>query len=393
VRSVQVHDTRRRFAEAGQRVALNLAGVERHEVARGDVILTGETDLTPTYLVDATVRILPGAAPLQRGARIHVHHGTRESPARVAPLEGESVGPGERALVQLRLDRAIVPARGDRLVLRQVAPPDTIGGAVVLDPRPRKHGPGESHARRLHAIESGDPLEALRLELESARSGLESERGEELLEQLEADGEAVRVGATGARWFAPAQLEHGRRELLRALSRPEPGRGLNRGALAAAAGLDAAGAGALLEQLAAEGEIREREGAYVSARAPSARDAPLGRELLDLLGQDGLAPRAAGALATATGATVDEVTHTLDRLAGEGAVVRLQRRLYYEAGALEQAQRAVVELCERDGSVTIARLRDALSTSRKHAQAILEHLDARRITRRVGDEHVLRARF
>jgi selenocysteine-specific elongation factor len=311
----------------------------------------------------------------------------------VAPLEGETIGPGERALVQLRLDRAIVPARGDRLVLRQVAPPDTIGGAVVLDPRPRKHGPGESHARRLHAIESGDPLEALRLELESARSGLVGERGAELLELLEASGEAVRVGGADARWFTPAQLEHGRRELLRALSRPQPGRGLNRAALAAAAGLDATGAGALLEQLAGEGEIREREGTYVSARAPSARDVPLGRELVELLDQDGITPRAPSALATATGAAVDDVTRMLDRLADEGAVVRLQLRVYYEAGALDRAQRAVVELCERDGSVTIAGLRDALGAGRKHAQAILEHLDARRVTRRVGDEHVLRPRF
>ena len=126
--------------------------------------------------------------------------------------------------------------------------------------------------------------------------------------------------------------------------------------------------------------------------APRALDDPLARRLAESVRADGLAPRAPDALAAA--AEVDRATavRTLDRLAAEGALVRLRAGVYLAPDALEAARRAVVAACEQDGSITIARLRDLLGTSRKHAQAILEHLDAARITRRRGDEHVLRSR-
>jgi selenocysteine-specific elongation factor len=389
VRSVHVHDERRVAAEAGQRVALNLAGVGRHEVARGDVVLSAEADLEPSYLLDASVRVLAGRRPLERGARVHVHHGTRESPARVAPLGQDAVHPGGAGLVQLRLERAVVAARGDRLVLRQVAPPDTIGGGVVLDPRPRKHGPGEEHVRRLRALESGDPLEALRLELERAPSGLGPEADAELLDRLVRTGTAVRVGGR-ERWFSPARRERARGSLLGALEQAEPGRGMSRGALAGAAGLDGPGAAAVLDELVADGEIQRRGGEFVGRRAPSARDDPLARALVSALREDGLEPRATDALAAATDASRQAATRTLERLAAEEAVVRLRTGLYCDPAAEEQATRTVEALCGRDGHVTIASLRDELGTSRKYAQAFLEHLDARRVTRRVGDQHVLR---
>src|SRR5207244_5399079 len=85
VRSVQVHDEPVERALAGQRVALNLAGVGWREVARGDVVVPPGADLGGSYLLDAAISLEPGARPLRRGTRLHVHHGTREAPARVAP--------------------------------------------------------------------------------------------------------------------------------------------------------------------------------------------------------------------------------------------------------------------------------------------------------------------
>ncbi len=140
VRSVQVHDRPVERAEAGQRVALNLAGVNWRELGRGDVVCGPGAELAPTWLVDADLSLEPGARPLSRGTRLHVHHGTREAPARVVPLDGDELRPGETGYAQLRLESPLVPAAGDRLVLRQLAPPDTIGGGAVVDPHPRKHG-------------------------------------------------------------------------------------------------------------------------------------------------------------------------------------------------------------------------------------------------------------
>jgi selenocysteine-specific elongation factor len=377
---VHVHDERVPAATAGSRVALNLAGVERKDVSRGDVVLGGGDGPTPTHYIDATVELLPGAGgPLRRGMRVHVHHGTRDSPARVEPLEA--------GLVQLRLERPLMPLRGDRFVLRRIAPPGTIGGGEVLDPAPRKHGPGGEHVRRLRALESADPLEALRLELEAAPSGLAAD-DPGLLAQLHDAGEAAVAGRTRPRWFTPAALARARQEVLRAVSGTPAGAG----ALARTVSLDAAAVAALLEDLTAAGEVNERSGMFSAANAPRALDDPLARRLADALEDDGVTPRAPDALAAAAGTDRDSATRALDRLAAAGVVVRLRPGVYIASGALESAREAVVERCRRVGAVTIAQLRDDLGTSRKAAQAILEHLDSRRFTRRQGDAHVLRSR-
>ena len=162
VRSVQVHDRAVDRAAPGQRVALNLAGVGREEVQRGDVV----TDEHHAHarrswsMRSCGWTVAPSA--LRRGTRVQVHHGTRETPARVVPLEGETLEPGVQAFAQLRLERPVVPARGDHFVIRRVAPPDTIGGGWVVDARPRRHGPGVEHAKRLTRPRERRPARAAR---------------------------------------------------------------------------------------------------------------------------------------------------------------------------------------------------------------------------------------
>ena len=148
IRSVQVHDEPRERAEAGQRVALNLAGVGRDEVARGDVVVAGDGPGS-SFRVDVALSwVTPDARP-DGGTRVAVHHGTRETPARLAELGGR--------YFQLRLEQPLVPARGDRLVIRSLAPPDTLGGGVVLDPDPPRHGPSRDLLARLARLERGEP--------------------------------------------------------------------------------------------------------------------------------------------------------------------------------------------------------------------------------------------
>ena len=131
-REVQVHDETVDRAAAGQRVAVNLSGLAVGEVARGDVVVSAGAELKDTYLIDAELQF-EDSEP-EPGDRVQVHHGTREAPARLAWLGGR--------FWQLRLERPLIAAAGDRLVVRRIAPPDTLGGGRVLDPHPRKHGPG-----------------------------------------------------------------------------------------------------------------------------------------------------------------------------------------------------------------------------------------------------------
>ena len=137
VRSVQVHDRPVERAEAGQRVAVSLPGVERRELRRGDVLVTPGA-LRPSFRLDVTLEPL-GEIP----ARVMLHHGTAETEARVARA-------GER-FAQLRLSRPVVAARGDRVVLRAGT---TVGGGVVLDPAPPRH----TDVARFEALERGETL-------------------------------------------------------------------------------------------------------------------------------------------------------------------------------------------------------------------------------------------
>jgi selenocysteine-specific elongation factor len=294
VRSVQVHDVAVERASAGQRVALNLVGVGWREVGRGDVVVVG-AGVRPGYLLDVAVTMEEGARPLERGTRLQVHHGTREAPARVVPLGG--------GFAQLRLEAPLVAVAGDRLILRQVAPPDTIGGGVVVDASPRKHGPSDELVERLGRMARGEP------------GGIEP-------------------GGAGPGSAEPREAE---------THEPEP---------------------------LTDGELA----------------------LASLLRADGPTPRADGDLAEEAGLAAGDVTRAFGRLERAGKAVRVGRNLHFDPASLEVLEAQVVAICERDGEATIAGLRNELGTSRKYAQALLEHLDRTKVTLRRGDAHVLRRR-
>ncbi len=153
VRGIHVHDEPVRSAPAGQRVAVNITGVGRADVARGEVLVSSGIDLRPTFVADAALELEPAsgntARELEHGDRVQVHHGTREVPARVAWLGGR--------FWQLRLEQPLIAAAGDRVVVRRIAPPDTLGGGPILDPRARKHGPGRELTARLGRLDRGEP--------------------------------------------------------------------------------------------------------------------------------------------------------------------------------------------------------------------------------------------
>jgi selenocysteine-specific elongation factor len=282
VRGVQIHDESVERAPAGQRVAVNLVGTGVGDVGRGDVLVAGGSDVRPTYRVDAELEFGPDADP-EPGERVQIHHGTREVPARLAWLGGR--------FWQLRLEQPVVPAAGDRVVVRRIAPPDTIGGGRVLDAAPRRHGPSRDVLARLERLARGEP-------------------------DPEPTGRARAVPRT------PSE------------ARPQE-RPLSSSALA-------------LEQRLRNAGV----------------EPPLDSEL---------------------------DARDLAALRDAGRVVRVSKTLHYHADVLANVRARLIEVAKQNGgAVTLAQLRDELSTSRKFAQALLEHFDSEKVTLRRGDEHVLR---
>jgi selenocysteine-specific elongation factor len=146
---VHVHDEPVERAPAGRRVALNLAGLPAGAVGRGDVVADPTAALAPSFRLDCALTWATPESRPEHGTRVHVHHGTREVPARIAELGGR--------YFQLRLEAPVVPAAGDRIVVRSVAPPDTLGGGIVLDPAPPRHGPSNDVLSRLERLRRGEP--------------------------------------------------------------------------------------------------------------------------------------------------------------------------------------------------------------------------------------------
>jgi len=146
VRGLQVHDASVTEAAAGQRVAVNLAGVRARAVSRGDVLTASTgTAVAPRLVLDCALALRDG----RHGERVQVHHGTRDVAGRLVALGDD--------LWQLRLERPVLAADGDRIVIRRLAPPDTLGGGTILDAAALRHGRRPELVRRLERRRDGGP--------------------------------------------------------------------------------------------------------------------------------------------------------------------------------------------------------------------------------------------
>jgi len=350
VRSVQVHDEPVEFAEAGQRVAVALPGIERSALRRGDALVARDA-FPPSYRLDVALEELE---PIADGARVNVHHGTSHTAARV-------VRAGDR-YAQLRLAEPVVAARGDRIVLRTGT---TVGGGVVLDPKP----PRALDPERLQVLEQGDSATIVRAIVRAPVTGPELQA-----HALLAPGELARgltaVRAAGDWYFAPewlAELRSRVRARLeeRALREPlDPGLPLGQllanrpwaNAIAPLLELERRGGKVYLPGTAASLGGREEEAARLEAEVAAAGVAKVeDRELAAFLEH-------AGRL----------------RRVGDGFAVSTE---LYDRG---------VDAIRSLDPITLAAFRDALGISRRNAQMLLERYDADGLTRRVGDERVLR---
>jgi selenocysteine-specific elongation factor len=359
VRSVQVHDRPVERAEAGQRVAVAIPGVERTELRRGDALV--EPGAYPlSYRLDVSLEHLSEIAD---GARIHVHHGTAELLARVVRIDDDHA--------QLRLASPVVAARGDRVVLREGT---TLGGGIVLDPAP----PRRPSAERLELLERGDPASIVLASLSAAGEPL---RRDELARRALLSSEELDAGLAAAvragDWYVTEQqLEELRYGVVRALDERAAGSPLDPGVALAELLPRRPWASALLPLLPIE---RRGAKAYAPGATAGLGDrAEAADRLEDELEASGFTP------------VKVEDAELARFLETAGRLVRLGDGLAVGGAAYDEAKRLLVEECTAAGSITLARFRDLLGTGRKPAQLLLERIDADGLTRRVGDERVLR---
>ena len=399
VRGLQTHKTKRDTALPGNRVAVNLSGIDREALGRGQVVAARGV-VRPTLRLDAHYRHLPDAdAPLAHNAEVKLFLGAAEVTARARVIGGEHIPPGAEGWLQLALVEPVAAVRGDRFILRRPSPGATLGGGRVLDPRP-----GRRHRRfrpdvvaRFQALDRGAPDELLLAALARAgalpaatlleRAGLSADEGPPALDSLVAGGQIRVIGKTLV-WPAHWQelRERAASELTRYHTEAPLRPGMEREELRARLQLSPPLFAALRDELLAMGAVVEA-GPLLrlpdhAVRFSSEQEAAVAR-LRALCAAQGVNSPSVKECKALVG---DALYFALVDL---GQLRPLNDEVVYATPVYTDLIARLEGHLRQHGAITAADARDLLGTSRKYAIALLEHLDELRLTRRVGDRREL----
>ncbi len=407
VRGIQVHERPVDESRAGFRTAVNLIGVEKETIERGDVIVEPGF-YKPTQMVDARFTMLKTCTKeLKNRTRIRIHIGTSEIIGRIVLLDKAVYGPGNEGYVQLHFEKPVVADAGDRFVVRSYSPLHTIGGGLILETHPAKHRALDREVlSRLEGIYSGSPSYTLLERLEAMRFqpatpadlsrtlGIQAVEIESTLKQLESEGKALRFGKD--RWISVAHQEQLKILMTTALALFHQENPLRMGVSSAElrslirqpvekslfdhvlAGLVSSG------EIAAEGNRYSRKGHSVIL--PPELEAQK-KTIEQMLLSDPFSPPDAHEIVQKLGASADAVLATLSE---SGEIVRIEEGVYLHRNAMELAVQKVKAYLEKNGKATVSDLKSLLGTTRKYAVPLLIHLDTLGITERDGDFRYLR---
>jgi selenocysteine-specific elongation factor len=405
VRGVQVHGRPADEAVAGQRTALNLAGVETAELARG-MMLTPPEMFHPVVRLGVQLDLLASAKPLRQYARVHLHAFAAETIARVTLLETKQLLPGESGFARLKLDGPIVLFPGDRFILRQYSPVITIGGGRVLDAGdPPIRIARDQSLPFLQTIANASPRQALLARVNRrwifgltvaeavAETGWLPAHAQRLATELKQAGEIAIFGNVliTSRW-----LERVRQDILSIARHFHDANsllpGINKEKLRAwkygHAELFDGVINALLREkkLEADGELLRLPGRGVVLRDEEAESKS---QIEQAFAKAGLqVPALKEVLASLP---VDKVRaqKIVTLLLRDRVLVKLSDDLVFHRDALEALRQRIVAQKTKTPKLNVGSFKDLFGVTRKYAIPLLEYLDRERVTRRVGDERVI----
>ncbi len=407
VRSIQVHGRNCEEASAGQRVALNLSGLEKEQALRGAVVCAPGY-YRPTTLVDASIRLLNDASrPIKNLDPVHFYLGTARLVARLLLLDRDELLPGEAGFVQCRLERPLAAERRDRFIIRSYSPVTTIGGGIVLDPFPERHrrfktsvlnrlavqeqGLEGDHSFVLSQIDKLNIADFGRLEKATRLpvSVLESIiKAMELTEQVIMVGESVIGADTYRRWTERINSElerfHEAYPLLPGISRA-------RLKTVLPASISTKEYEDFLEALANRNELwvqgdLVKKFSFVPRISPADRDKL--EQITGIYRQAGWTPPALKETLTACGVDPLRRDEYETHLLYSGELVKISEEFYFHRDIYREAVDILNRHFKNSPTLTLAQFRDLTGSSRKIVQPLLEYFDRKKITKRVGDHRV-----
>jgi selenocysteine-specific elongation factor len=410
VRGVQSGGKAIERAIAGQRTAVNLAGIDHDAVKRG-MTLAAPGRFRTTRRMDVRLTLLPSARKLKHRARVHFHAGTAETIAEILLYGASVLAPGQSALGHLRLQDEVLLLPGDRFIVRQFSPVITIGGGVILDPlarRPMLRDAGR--AAFLETLESGKREEMLAAMTERAllglgfeeivaRTGWFEQEIQAAAQKLAAGGKIKAVSTEPLILLGRKAFDEVRRKIAERVERFHKENplspGIAREDLRANLGrrVRAETFRAALEELASEkkldvqGELVKRAGSQIELQPEEARAKG---EIEKAFSDAGLAVPSVREVLAKLSVEAKRAEKLLQILLRERSLVRVSPELIFHRDALASLKERLVVYKKAKGErISVPVFKDLTGITRKYAIPLLEYLDRERVTRRAGDERVI----
>jgi selenocysteine-specific elongation factor len=397
IRDVQVHGKKQPLALCGQRVALNLAGLERDLLQRGCVIGTPGI-FEQTSRLDARLTLLADAPrPIKFRDPVHFHLGTARVVGLVALLDRDQLEPGESALVQIHLDRPLVAHRQDRFIIRSYSPVTTIGGGLVIDPAPEKHKRFRPEVMKaIEELESGESSFLLQklTELQCSRvkeleqlSGMGRERITNHLEALQKEG---KVQLLADQWLPSPLVRAFHNQLIERVALGHEQNPLLPGTLHATlkSRLPRQLSAKAFDQLLSTTDL-QRVGEWVQKGGFVPQPSPEQQQQLSRIEAEyrnaGVQAKGRREMLDKLGLADEALEEYLGYLFFNGVLIKLSEDTFFHRDSYHMAVKKLIDHFASHQSLTLGEYRDLLGSARKPVQALLEHFDDLKYTMRKGD--------
>lgn len=405
IRNLQVHSHDVEEAYAGQRVAVNLAGLKKTDLSKGDVV-AAPNSMHTTMMIDIKLTILKDCErEILNATRLHLYHGARDVLCKVVLLDRDSISAGESCYAQLRLEEEIAVKTGDRFVLRFYSPLETIGGGIILDSNPFKHKRNDPQVlESLNIKENGSDKEKVSAALKDYSSRFETldflqvqtaipkEQFDQQIQKLIKDKVAFRISDSVV--IHADYLNHLKDAAVKMLSAYHAENPLRDG----------------MKRDEFRGKFIKYEDMAVVDKIT---DSLVNRKVLKIVGgcvalydfeaqtdnnqdqieqafrEGGFSPESPDQIA-ARFPKVKNFKAVLEALVNSGKLVRVEDKILLHVDYYNKALEMAKEHIAKNGQITLAEMRDLMGASRKFAVAVLEYWDRRNITKKVGDARVLK---
>lgn len=412
IRGIQVHGQPVEKAFSGQRTAINLQGIEKSTLERGNVLVRPET-VRPTKRLDVFFEYLDcNTRKLKNRALVRLHTGTTEIMTRMVLLETDELSPGEKCFAQLSLDKEDVVVAGDHFVLRSYSPVTTIGGGRILDPLPGKHKrKNEKTLGDLKTLQSGALAEKISVLLERAgyeginlrslafRLGIHAKKIRETLEKMFSGRQAILLSSDDTAVLSPRLYDQLEDLLLKHLAQYHQSNPLKEGISkeelksSLPPAVTAKLFNMVMISLVKKGGLASDKD---SVRLASHRvrlageEDDLRRSIASIYTEAGLTPPGLGEVMDKFKNNKTMAQNIVKLMLKDGALIKINEDLCFTRSIMDKLREDYKAQLIRDGQATPATFKDLTGLSRKYIIPLMEYFDATKLTVRVGDHRILR---